>query len=48
MSKLKAGEECGITLKGFSDFKQGDIIECYTLVPKEKLFNFRPGVETFY
>lgn len=48
MSKLKMGEEGGLTLKGFNDFKQGDIVECYTLVPKEKKFKYRPGLEKFF
>lgn len=48
MSKLKSGEDGGLTLKGFNDFKQGDIIECYTIVSKERKFNLRPGLEKFY
>jgi len=29
--ELRAGFECGISLKGFDDFVIGDLIECYTL-----------------
>ncbi len=29
--ELRAGFECGISLKGFDDFIIGDLIECYTL-----------------
>ena len=29
--EIREGFECGIALKGFSDFAIGDIIECYTL-----------------
>jgi translation initiation factor IF-2 len=28
--EVAAGYECGISLDGFDDFQQGDIIECYT------------------
>ncbi len=31
VSEVKAGFECGIGLDHFSDIKEGDIIECYTL-----------------
>ena len=27
--EVGVGYECGIGLEGFSDFKEGDIIECY-------------------
>jgi translation initiation factor IF-2 len=29
--ELRAGFECGISLKGFDEFAVGDLIECYTL-----------------
>ncbi len=29
--ELRAGFECGISLKGFDDYAIGDLIECYTL-----------------
>jgi translation initiation factor IF-2 len=29
--ELRAGFECGISVKGFEDFAVGDLIECYTL-----------------
>jgi translation initiation factor IF-2 len=28
---VKAGQECGIRFDNFSDFQEGDIIECYTV-----------------
>ena len=29
--EVRQGFECGIGIKGFNDFEEGDIIECYTL-----------------
>jgi translation initiation factor IF-2 len=29
---VKAGFECGLTLAGFQDIKQGDVIEAFRLV----------------
>jgi translation initiation factor IF-2 len=29
--EVRQGFECGISLKGFSDFAPGDVIECYTV-----------------
>jgi translation initiation factor IF-2 len=29
--EVKAGQECGIRFDNFSDFQEGDIIECYTV-----------------
>jgi translation initiation factor IF-2 len=29
--EVRAGYECGVSLKGFSDYLPGDIIECFTL-----------------
>jgi len=31
VSEVRAGMECGITLENFSDVKQGDIIEAFTM-----------------
>jgi len=28
--EIREGFECGIGLKGFDDFEEGDILECYT------------------
>ncbi|HCV99285.1 MAG TPA: translation initiation factor IF-2, partial [Verrucomicrobiales bacterium] len=30
VNEVRSGMECGIRLDGFDDFKEGDIIECYT------------------
>lgn len=35
VSEIKEGFECGISFKNFNDIKEGDIIECYTLVEQE-------------
>jgi translation initiation factor IF-2 len=29
--EVRQGFECGISLKGFDDFQEGDIFECFTL-----------------
>jgi translation initiation factor IF-2 len=31
VEEVKVGYECGIRLGDFSDYQEGDIIECYTL-----------------
>ena len=31
VKKVSAGYECGITIKDFRDFHEGDIIEAYTM-----------------
>ena len=36
VKEVKKGFECGITIENFSDVKQGDIIECYEMVEKER------------
>ena len=30
VNEVRSGMECGIRLDGFDDFKEGDIVECYT------------------
>ena len=30
VNEVRSGMECGIRLDGFDEFKEGDIIECYT------------------
>ena len=38
MKEVKEGFECGITIKGFNDIEQGDIIEAYEIIEvKQKL-----------
>ena len=32
VKEVKKGFECGITLENYSDFKEGDILECYEMV----------------
>lgn len=32
--EVKAGFECGVTIKGFDNFKEGDVLECYILEQK--------------
>ena len=32
VKEVKKGFECGITLESYSDFKEGDILECYEMV----------------
>lgn len=34
VKEVNAGYECGITLEGFSDFKEGDTLEVYIIVEK--------------
>mmetsp|Transcript_1744 Transcript_1744/g.2728 ORF Transcript_1744/g.2728 Transcript_1744/m.2728 type:complete len:1001 (-) Transcript_1744:35-3037(-) len=34
--EVKQGFECGLTLDGFSDYKEGDIIECFRVEKKYK------------
>lgn len=31
VNEVRAGMECGIRIDGFSDFEEGDVIECYTV-----------------
>ena len=32
VKEVKKGFDCGITLENYSDFKEGDILECYEMV----------------
>jgi len=32
MREVAANYECGITVEGFNDIKEGDILECYRMV----------------
>ena len=34
--QVAAGQECGITLKDFGDFKEKDVIEVYKIVETER------------
>ena len=29
--EVKAGQECGIRLENFSEFQEGDVLECYNV-----------------
>ena len=31
VKEVRAGTECGIKLGDFSEYQEGDVIECYTL-----------------
>lgn len=33
--EVPAGSDCGMTLKGFEDFVEGDVIECYQTLEEE-------------
>ncbi|MBQ1855657.1 MAG: translation initiation factor IF-2, partial [Anaerovibrio sp.] len=39
VKEVAAGYECGITIKDYRDFKEGDIIEAYTMVEVETSIN---------
>jgi translation initiation factor IF-2 len=34
VESVRRGEECGLALKGFADFREGDVIECYSIEMK--------------
>ena len=31
VSEVREGFECGLTLRGFNDIKQGDVVECFEM-----------------
>ncbi len=35
-SEVKAGSDCGLTIDGYNDIREGDVIECYTIQQVEK------------
>jgi len=35
-SEVKAGSDCGLTIEGYNDIREGDVIECYTVQQVEK------------
>lgn len=35
MERVGKGNECGIVLEGFADFRQGDVIQCVGLQAKK-------------
>lgn len=35
-SEVKAGSDCGLTIDGYNDLREGDVIECYTVQQVEK------------
>lgn len=37
VDSVRRGEECGLALTGFHDFKEGDVIECYSIEMKKSL-----------
>jgi translation initiation factor IF-2 len=40
--EVAAGYECGISLEGFQDLKQGDVIEAYERIPVVRRINPMP------
>ena len=34
VESVRLGDECGVGLSGFNDFKEGDIVECYSIEMK--------------
>lgn len=46
VAEVKAGDECGIRLKNFNEYKEGDIIKFKKPIQKEKLFNYSRGIIT--
>ncbi len=36
VSEVKAGTDCGLTIDGYNDIREGDVIECYTIQQVEK------------
>lgn len=45
-AEVKAGDECGIRLKNFNEYKEGDIIKFMKPIQKEKVFNYSKGIIT--
>jgi translation initiation factor IF-2 len=41
---VSAGYECGLSLEGFQDLKQGDVIESYEKTPVIRRINPNPSV----
>ncbi len=42
--EVKNGYECGISLEGYSDIKQGDIFEAYMMVQKKRTLDDNAGM----
>ena len=34
--ELKAGMDCGVSLEGFQDFREGDVLEVYDVVEEKR------------
>jgi translation initiation factor IF-2 len=34
VTEVRTGYECGVQLSGFSDYEEGDIIECFEIEKK--------------
>lgn len=43
-SIVKEGSECGIKLKGYDDYQEGDVIRFYKQIDTKKRFNYTTGV----
>lgn len=46
VKEVKNGYECGISLEGYSDIRQGDIFEAYLMVQKKRTLDDAQGMST--
>lgn len=46
VSSVASGLECGLTLASFSDFEEGDIIECFKVVHAVKVLRMHPDANS--
>ena len=36
--EVQRGDDCGLGLDGFDDFEEGDVVECYSVEQKKRVF----------